>query len=84
MPVVDDKYEHDHAHNLGHALRSRRRALRLTQQELADLAGCARRTVHAIEGGKPSVRLDVLLDVLDALGLRLRLEPGRGPLVTDG
>lgn len=84
MAVAEPKDEHDHAQPLGEALRSRRRALHLTQQELADLAGCARRTVHAIEAGKPSVRLNVLLDVLDALGLRLRLEPGRGPLVTDG
>jgi y4mF family transcriptional regulator len=53
------------------AIRDRRKALRLTQDHLADLAGCSPRFVRALEGGKQSVRLDKLLDVLDVLGLEL-------------
>ena len=34
------------------------------------------RTVHAVEAGKSTVRLDALLAVLSALGLQLRLERG--------
>lgn len=52
-------------------VRSRRRALALTQQDLADLAGVSERFVRFVEQGKPSVRLDALTAVLDALGLGL-------------
>lgn len=74
---------HDRALPLAAAIRHRRRALRLTQSELADLAGCARRTVSAVETGKATVRLDVVLALLQVLGLRLRVEPGRGGIVGD-
>lgn len=63
--------------DLALAVRSRREDLGLRQAELADLAGVAARTVHAIESAKPSVQLDKLLDVLAALGLHLEL--ARGP-----
>jgi len=52
-------------------VRARRRALHLKQEELAELAGCSTRFVHTVEAGKPSIRLDKLLDVLQVLGLRL-------------
>ncbi|MDQ4502801.1 helix-turn-helix transcriptional regulator [Sinomonas sp. ASV322] len=52
-------------------VRVRRRALSLTQQDLADLAGVSERFVRFVEQGKPSVRLDALSAVLGALGLEL-------------
>ena len=48
----------------------RRRALGLRQ---ADLAGVSERFVRELEGGKPSVRLDLLVRVLNVLGLELVL-----------
>ena len=57
--------------HIGEQIRDRRKALHLTQNDLADLAGCSPRFLRALEGGKPTVRLDKLLDVLDALGLEL-------------
>ena len=54
-------------------MRRRRRLLGLTQ---AEVAGTAVRTVHAVEAGKATVRLDALTAVLSAVGLRLRLERG--------
>lgn len=65
----------DRPATLGRQIRERRRSLRLTQDELADLAGCSSRFVRALEVGKPSVRLDKVLDVLDVLGLDLQLAP---------
>jgi HTH-type transcriptional regulator/antitoxin HipB len=53
-------------------VRSRRRALGLGQQDLADLSGASVRFVRNLEHGKASVRLDKLLAVLDVLGLELR------------
>ena len=60
------------------ALRSRRRHLRLRQEELADLAGVSERFVYALENGKQSVQLDKALAVLLALGLHLELHRGGG------
>ncbi len=54
--------------SFGEWLRQRRRALDLTQQELADEVGCARITLRRIEGGalKPSKELAAIL--LERLG----------------
>jgi y4mF family transcriptional regulator len=51
----------------------RRDELGLRQEELADLAGCSTRFVHAVETGKPSVQLDKLLSLLATLGLHLEI-----------
>jgi HTH-type transcriptional regulator / antitoxin HipB len=72
-----DAVAENESNDLGRRVRDRRKSLRLTQDELADLAGCSSRFVRALEGGKPGVRLDKFLDVLNVLGLRLQLEPRR-------
>lgn len=74
---------HDRTALLGEQLRQRRREMRLSQQELADLASVAVRSVHAAEHGKPTLRLDTLTDLCDALGLELRIVL-RDPRPTDG
>lgn len=56
---------------IGPQVAARRKSLHLTQKDLADLAGCSTRFIGALEAGKPSVRMDKLLDVLDVLGLEL-------------
>ena len=55
------------------AVRTRRADLRLSQQDLADMAGVSERFVRFVEQGKPSLRLDTLLALLDTLGLELQL-----------
>lgn len=62
--------------NLGTEARTRRRELRLTQQELADLAGVSERFVRDFEAGKETVSLAHARRVLETLGLHLTL---RGP-----
>lgn len=59
-------------------MRQRRRSLALTQEAVADLAGCSPRFVRALEAGKPGVRLDKFLDVAGVLGLRVLLEQRTG------
>lgn len=54
-------------------MNARRRALGLRQTELAELAGTSARFVYDVERGKPSLRLDKLIDLLDVLGLELVL-----------
>lgn len=65
----------DWARALGAEVRRKRKVLRLTQKELADLAQCGPDFLYDLERGKPSVRLDKLVPVLEMLGLRLKLEP---------
>lgn len=66
------------------AVRSRRALLRLSQQDVADLAGVSERFVRFVEQAKPSVQLDSLLAVLGTLGLEFQLatrssDAARGP-----
>ena len=50
-------------------VKQRRRELRLSQDDVADLSGTSPRFVRELEAGKPSVRLDKLVAVMGALGL---------------
>ena len=52
-------------------VRARRRASRLSQTALAELAGVGRRLVFDIERGKISLRLDAVNAVLRVFGKRL-------------
>ena len=59
------------AQRIALAVKQRRKRLGVTQQALAKMAGCGLVFVYSIEHGKPSLRLDKLLDVLEVLGLEL-------------
>lgn len=54
-------------------VRARRAVLRLTQHDLAQLAGVSERFVRFVEQGKPSVQLDSLVAVIETLGLELKV-----------
>lgn len=53
------------------AVRGRRKDLSLSQANLAARAGVSRAWINAVEAGKPSVEFDLILRLLDHLGLRL-------------
>ena len=59
--------------SLGTALRATRKRLGLTQADLALAAGVGLRFIVELEGGKPTVRLEQVLRVVDALGGHLTL-----------
>jgi len=64
---------------IGQAVRTVRKEMGLTQPELAAAAGVGLRFLVELERGKPTVRLDRTVAVLDALGLELQVGPrGRG------
>ncbi len=50
----------------------------LRQDQVALAAGVSVRSVHQIEAGKPTMRLDVLERVLDVLALALDVGPRAG------
>jgi y4mF family transcriptional regulator len=60
---------------IGQSVRTARKTLGLTQPELAAAAGVGLRFLVELERGKPTVRLDRMLAVLDALGLELQIAP---------
>lgn len=57
--------------HLGEIVRKTRKALRLTQPQLALAAGVGVRFIVDLEAGKPTVRLENVLRVLQALGITL-------------
>lgn len=57
----------------GEYLRRRRRQSGLTQADLATIANVAIRSIHALEAGKETARIDILIKVAKALGLSLTL-----------
>lgn len=61
------------ANEIARRVRMARSEAQLRQDELAFAAGVSTRLVHEIEAGKPTLRLDGLIKVLDALGLSLEI-----------
>lgn len=59
--------------HLGDALRAARKQLALTQSQLALAAGVGVRFIVDLEAGKPTVRLENVLRVIDALGGEIQL-----------
>lgn len=62
------------ANELASVIKTERKKQQLDQAELALVAGVGARTVWKIENRPEAVQLDVLLQVLQALGIRLRVE----------
>ena len=58
---------------LGSALRAARKLLGLTQPQLALAAGVGVRFIVDLEAGKPTLRLENVLRVIDALGGEIQL-----------
>ncbi len=68
---------------LGDALRAARKQLELTQPQLALAAGVGVRFIVDLEAGKPTLRLENVLRVIDALGGELQLTGLPSPAVNE-
>lgn len=62
---------------LGRQIRARRKDLRLTQRDVAELSGVGLSFIHDLENGKPSVHLAKTIAVAATLGLELNLSTVR-------
>lgn len=58
---------------LGAAIRARRRELKVTQKDLALTCGTGLRFISDLENGKPTCQIGKILQVLQALGLKLQI-----------
>ena len=54
---------------LGRSIKSRRKALRVTQPQLADLAGISVNTLYKIEREQANPTLETLTKIADTLGM---------------
>ncbi len=67
MPIIRSTQQ------LGQVLRAARKQLSLTQSQLALAAGVGVRFIVDLEAGKPTLRLETVLRVIDALGGEINL-----------
>jgi len=56
------------------AIKKRRKLLRITQYDLAELSGISSRYLQDIENGKANPSLITLLTILNVLGLTLQID----------
>ena len=56
---------------LGDFVRAHREAAQLTRVQLAELSGVGKTAIFDLEHGKPTVRLQTLLNIADVLNLKL-------------
>lgn len=59
---------------LGILIRTRRKELRVTQKDLAMTCGTGLRFIIDLEGGKPTCHIGKILQVLQALGIKLQAD----------
>ena len=57
--------------DLDDVIKERRKSLRVTQEQLADLSGVGLRTIKQLETGNGNPRLTTIRKILDVLGLTL-------------
>ncbi|RED10670.1 helix-turn-helix transcriptional regulator [Pontivivens insulae] len=62
--------------SLGQALRTARKARAITQEELALQTGISRTTIRAIETGKETAQIGLVLQLCRDLGLTLTINEG--------
>lgn len=61
------------SYKFGNAIRTRRRGLNLSQDQLAEVIGVNRRVIGELERGKGSVRLEIALAAAHAVGFDVNL-----------
>jgi transcriptional regulator with XRE-family HTH domain len=59
---------------LGKSIKLRRKALKITQSDLAQLAKVATNTLYKIERGQANPTMDIIEKITDVLGLEIKLE----------
>ena len=59
---------------LGKAIQQRRKALKITQSHLAELAGISVNSLYKIERGEANPTLDLIEKITGVLGLEVKLE----------
>jgi y4mF family transcriptional regulator len=59
---------------IGDILQSRRKARKIAQEQLADIAGISPRTLRDIEKGVANPELETLMKICHVLGMEIKIE----------
>lgn len=59
---------------IGDVLQSRRKSLRIAQEQLSDIAGISPRTLRDIEKGIANPELETLVKICTVLGMEIKIE----------
>lgn len=59
---------------IGNSILERRKFLKITQEDLADISGISERTLRSIEKGEANPEMDSLLKICEVLGLSIKIE----------
>lgn len=59
---------------IGRTIQSRRKARKIAQEQLADIAGISPRTLRDIEKGIANPELETLLKICHVLGMEIKIE----------
>jgi transcriptional regulator with XRE-family HTH domain len=59
---------------IGDALQSRRKSLRIAQEQLTDIAGISPRTLRDIEKGVANPELETLVKICSVLGMEIKID----------
>jgi len=60
--------------DVGTTIKKRRKALKITQPHLAELAGISVNSLYKIERGEANPTLELVEKIMDVLGLEMKLE----------
>lgn len=58
---------------IGKKIKNRRKFLKITQEDLADISGISERTLRDIEKGLANPELQSLMKICEVLGLELKI-----------
>jgi len=72
LPIIDN-IAASQLIELGHQIRTHRKALRISATTVAEASGMSRVTLHRIEKGEPAVTMGAYVNVMVALGLSFGL-----------
>jgi y4mF family transcriptional regulator len=59
---------------IGEVIQSRRKARKIAQEQLADIAGISPRTLRDIEKGTANPELETLVKICNVLGMEIKIE----------
>jgi y4mF family transcriptional regulator len=59
---------------IGGTIQSRRKARKIAQEQLADIAGVSPRTLRDIEKGTANPELETLMKICNVLGMEIKIE----------
>jgi len=64
----------DYMREIAEKISNRRKYLKITQSDLAEMSGISLRTIKAIEKGKSNPTIETLRTVINALGLDITMK----------